>query len=269
MPATGRRPAIVHAGKMPALPGRRRRNDDGASRCPGPSRFSSVKMKHGILIGPVLRQRLAVRLRVVNRGAREMGSAHRKASRTGGPVMDGCGSRTTVSRRCSCPKCHARAAKRGGRMRRDRTARHGPGARHAQENGPMCRRAVTAARRGAVARPSCGRGTRCMASDRHPNQFIHTGPRPRRCRPGPDRESRPGLAPPSTARTANPARRMTRRRRRPTAPAASSGLRARRRPGRRPGRGARPRRCAARLIVDDYVIEKITIFLQYVGLTQS
>ena len=52
LPATGRRPAIVHAGKMPALPGKRRRNDDGASRCPGPSRFSSVKMKHGILIGP-------------------------------------------------------------------------------------------------------------------------------------------------------------------------------------------------------------------------
>ena len=87
--------------------------------------------------------------------------------------------------------------------------------------------------------------------------------------PGAVGRGRPGLAPPSTARTANPARRMTRRRRCPTAPAASSGLRARRRPGRRPGRGARPRRCAARLIVKNYVIEIIMVFLQYVGLTQS
>ena len=36
---------------MPALPGRRRPNDDGASRCPGPTRFVSVKKNHRILVG--------------------------------------------------------------------------------------------------------------------------------------------------------------------------------------------------------------------------
>ena len=51
LPAAGRRPAIVQAGKMPALPGRRHPNDDGASRCPGPTRFVSVKKNHRILVG--------------------------------------------------------------------------------------------------------------------------------------------------------------------------------------------------------------------------
>ena len=53
---------------------------------------------NGVELGVVLRQPLAVRLGVVNRGGRKVGAAHGRASRTGGSVPDGCGSRMTVSR---------------------------------------------------------------------------------------------------------------------------------------------------------------------------
>ena len=68
-----------------------------------PQRAEGVENCAGL--GVVLRQRLAVRCRVVNRGGGQDGpGAHRRTSRTGEPVSEGCGSRTTVPRRCSRPK---------------------------------------------------------------------------------------------------------------------------------------------------------------------
>ena len=168
--------------------------------------------------------------------------------------MDECGSRTTVSRPCPCPKRRYEAAQghftlagqgiagslpsprgrgaggeglmsrnfaagcadthpsltpnpspggrgafshssvkrpqRGGRMRRD-----GDGTKWTRSPTRAGERpdvaGVRAPRPAASLRPSRARGIRRMASDRHPNQCIHTGPRPRRCRTGPARPGPP------------------------------------------------------------------------------
>ena len=52
----------------------------------------------GVELGVVLRHRLAVRLRVLDRGGRQVACAHWRASRTGGPVRDGWVFRTNLPR---------------------------------------------------------------------------------------------------------------------------------------------------------------------------